>query len=178
MTAAARGSGRWITIKQWRWLSRCWAPPPWKGNRLGAHKLTFPLTFAHSRRVSSLLVLPVVAGPMMGRSAEQLPNEGRTWAPVDFHATVLCGRVCGALFHPSTWNRPAANYSDIPSLIVHVAPGSNNQPVWEEESESAHILGGGAQSDSECLFRPWGFTGGQGASHKGSLSSGKGKPQL
>lgn len=73
---------------------------PLQGNRLGAHKLTFQLAFAHSRRVSFLLVLAVVAGPIKGRSAVQLPNRGQTWAPVDFHAAVFRGRVCGRAVSP------------------------------------------------------------------------------
>lgn len=57
---------------------------PLEGNRLGAHKLTFQLTFTHSKRVSCLLVL---AGRNNGSerraTAQQWKNVGTGGFPRD-----------------------------------------------------------------------------------------------
>lgn len=59
---------------------------PWKleVDRLEAHKLTFQLTFAQGRRESCLLVLAVVTGQMMGRSAEHFAQQGQNVGTVGF----------------------------------------------------------------------------------------------
>lgn len=59
---------------------------PWKlkVDRLEAHKLTFQLTFTHGRSVSHLLVLAVVTGQMMGRSAEHFAQQGQNVGTVGF----------------------------------------------------------------------------------------------
>lgn len=77
----------------------------------------------------------------MGRNAEHLPNQGKTWAPVDFRAAVLGGHVGSTLFHLSTRNSPAPKYSDISCWTVKLAPGSNRHPTLEEDTEPAHQLG-------------------------------------
>lgn len=94
MAAAARGSGRWITINQAMEVGvLVLGTAPWEETDSEAHKLMFQLTDLNSSKLASLLVLAVDAGQKTGRHAQHLPKQGKTWAPVDFRATVLRGRV-------------------------------------------------------------------------------------
>lgn len=98
----------------------------------------------------------------MGRNAEHLPDQGKTWAPVDFRAAVLSGHVGSALFHLSTRNSPAPKYSDISCWTVKLATGSNKHPILEEDREPAHQLG--AMFDKGDNVHPLGLTAAEDAS--------------